>query len=151
MRIQVLSVGRKAPRWADDAVEHYARRIRRWCRFEETVLKPALFRGDVEAVRADEGARILSSVRPGERVIALDERGEDPTTERFAEWVEEAAPSGLVFALGGPYGHDPSVRSAAWHTVRFGAMVLNHQVARIALVEQVYRVLSIREGVPYHH
>jgi len=150
--VRVLSVGKKAPGWADDGWVHYAKRLSRWTSLDEVVLKPALFRGDVEAVRADEARRLLAAVRPRERLVALDERGEDLTTEAFAELVQDGIEGGgVVFALGGPYGHGPSLRSAAWRRVRFGSMVLNHQIARLVLVEQLYRVFAIREGVPYHH
>jgi len=57
----------------------------------------------------------------------------------------------VVFAMGGPYGHDPSVRAAAWRTVRLSDLVLNHEVARVVLYEQLYRALTLLEGAPYHH
>lgn len=152
MRIRLARVGRKAPRWADDGVEHYVRRLRRWVRWEEVALKPAVFRGDVDAVRAQEGDRIRGLIQPGDHLVALDERGEGLTSEAFAAMVDEGLVSGgMIFALGGPYGHDPSVRDAAWRTVRLAPMVLNHQVARLVVVEQIYRSLTLREGVPYHH
>lgn len=150
--MRVLSVGKKAPRWADEGWAHYAKRLSRWTSLDEVVLKPAWFRGDVDAVRDDEAQRLLAAVRPREQLVALDERGEDLTTEGFASLVQQGIEDGgLVFALGGPYGHGAAVRRQAWRTVRFGAMVLNHQVARLVLVEQLYRVFAIREGVPYHH
>jgi 23S rRNA (pseudouridine1915-N3)-methyltransferase len=57
----------------------------------------------------------------------------------------------VVFAIGGPYGHGEAVRARAWRTVRLSDLVLNHEVARVVLYEQLYRALTLLEGVPYHH
>lgn len=133
----VVSTGRgqKAP-WADSACAEWGKRIGRWFPFEET----------------DE--RALAKLGPRARLVLLDERGQDLTSEGLAEWLELAAQDGvteLVFAIGGPYGHTPEVRARAWRTVRLSAMVLAHAVARVVVVEQVYRACSIRAGTPYHH
>lgn len=150
--MRLASIGKRAPAWADAGVEHYVRRFRRWVKWEEVQLKPALFRGDVDAVRGEEGARILGLCADRDCLVVLDERGDDVDTEGFASLVGRGLEQGgLLFALGGPYGHAPEVRAAAWRTVRLGAMVMNHQVARLVVVEQIYRALTLREGVPYHH
>lgn len=153
MKLWVLGVGRGAPRWADDAVTDYTKRMRRFGGVGEHVLKPESFRGDVDAVRAAEAKRILGWVKPRDRLVALDERGEAPSTEAFADLLREGllAEGRLVFAMGGPYGHDPSVRHAAWRVVRLSSLVLNHQVARVVLMEQLYRAFTLHHGIPYHH
>lgn len=154
MKLQVVWFGRKAPAWADAAWEDYARRMQRWVRLETRVLKPTAFCGDVVAVRDDEAARLLAGLGPRDRLVVLDERGDDLTTEAFRDLVVDGlrdTGGHLVFALGGPYGHGAAARDAAHLVVRLGAMVLNHQVARVVLVEQLYRALSLEHGVPYHH
>ena len=153
MRVLVARVGKGRNRWADAAVADYARRFRQ-LRFEEQRIRPAAFRGDVDAVRAEEGQRLLALVGVGERLVALDERGEMPTSEGFASWVAGAAQEGcpgLVFAIGGPYGHDPMVRKQAWKVLALGRMVTNHELARVVLVEQLYRASTITWGGSYHH
>jgi 23S rRNA (pseudouridine1915-N3)-methyltransferase len=57
----------------------------------------------------------------------------------------------VVFALGGPYGHGAALRQAAWRTVRLSDLVLNHEVARVVLYEQLYRAMMQLAGAPYHH
>lgn len=153
MKLRLVTVAKSAPRWADDAVAHYAKRLKRWGGLDETVLKPARFRGDVDAVRTDEGARVLATVGDRCRLVALDERGEGVSTEAFAALVTDgmAQGTGLVFALGGPYGHARQVREAAHTVLSLSPMVLNHQVARVVLVEQLYRALAYADGSPYHH
>lgn len=153
MRALVARVGKGRNAWADQAVADYARRIRH-LRVEEALLRPATFRGEVEAVRTEEGARLLASVGASERLVALDERGELPTSEEFAAWIDQAAragSTGLVFAIGGPYGHAPAVRDRAWKVLALSRWVTNHELARVVLVEQLYRASTILWGGSYHH
>ena len=153
MRVLVARVGKGRNRWADEAAADYLRRIRQ-LRVEEALLKPAVFRGEVEAVQAEEGERLRAAVRDGERLVVLDERGELPTSEAFAGWLDQAArdgSSGLVFAIGGPYGHAPATRSAAWKVLALGRWVTNHELARIVLIEQLYRASTLLWGGSYHH
>ncbi len=88
------------------------------------------------------------------RVIALDERGEERDSRGFAALIEEGIRAGaqpLCFVIGGPYGLDDAVRARADRTLRLSALVLNHAVARLVLLEQIYRACAIRSGSPYHH
>ena len=151
-RFRVLLVGKPKERWAQQAVDDYARRLRRHGGVDEAIIKPEKYRGDVHAVRQAEGRRMLASVRPSDRLVVLDERGEGLDTAGFQELVDEGRQLGpLVFAVGGAYGHDPSVRAAAWRCVRLSDLVLNHEVARVVLYEQLYRAMTLIAGVPYHH
>ena len=121
---------------------------------EERLLKPEPFRGDVKSVRAAEGERILHSLRSGDRLIAVDERGEQLTTEGLSEWVENAqrlSTRRLVFAVGGPYGHSEAVRQHSWRVMALSRMVVNHELARVMLAEQLYRVHTLLWGGSYHH
>lgn len=151
-RFRLLIVGRSRCPWADEAVADWTRRLRRWGGLVEEDVKAEPFRGDVEAVRSAEAARLLARVGPRDRLVALDERGERLDTEGFAALVDAGRQQGpVVFALGGPYGHGAELRRAAWRTVRLSDLVLNHEVARVVLVEQLYRALGVLEGSPYHH
>lgn len=153
MKVLLLRVGRGRTAWADDAVQDFARRLGR-LGFEEQRLEPEPFRGDVEAVRDAEAARLLATLGSGDRLIALDERGELPTSEAFAGWIDEASRAStrrLVFALGGPYGHGALVRQRAWRVLALSKMVLNHELARAVLVEQLYRASTLLWGGSYHH
>lgn len=151
-RFRVVVVGRPRVHWANEAVTDYGRRLSRLGGVAEDVVKPERFRGDVDSVRRAEGSRIQRLVGDRGRLVVLDERGDRCTTEVFAELVDEGrrAPP-LWFVIGGPYGHDPAVRAAAWRVVRLSDLVLNHEVARVVLYEQVYRAMTWLEGLPYHH
>ena len=152
LRLTVVRVGRGRTAWADAAVEDYSKRLRRHGRVDEVLVKPVPFRGDVDAVRAAEGERLARQLDTRDAVVALDERGKGLDSHGFAQLVEESSlRSGLVFVIGGAYGLDASVRQRADHVVKLSDAVLNHEVARVVLFEQVYRAVTLLEGVPYHH
>lgn len=159
MKVVVLRVGHgraSSPTgsWADAACADYHRRLARGLVLSEQLLEPAPFHGDVEAVRSAEATRILATLREGDRLVAVDERGQSPTTEAFAGWIHEASSGSarrLVFALGGPYGHGAAVRTAAWRVLSLSSLVLNHEIARVVLFEQLYRAGTLLWGGAYHH
>mgnify|MGYP000533361664 CR=1 FL=1 len=155
MKAVLLRVGRGKVRWADQAVAEYLKRLRgSQLPVEEVLLPTTRFRGDIEAVRADEAARILARVKPRDRLVAVDERGQTPSTEAFAKWIDASAKAGtprIIFAIGGPYGHGRAVRDAAWRTLSLSSMVTNHELARVFLAEQLYRVSTVLWGGKYHH
>lgn len=97
--------------------------------------------------------QVLKTLSPGERVVLLDERGRDVSSEDIARLIAAAGDSGapLAFVVGGPYGHGAAVMARADDTLRLSSCVLNHQVAYVVLAEQLYRGWSILRGEPYHH
>lgn len=150
----MLRVGRDRKGWARDAARDYLRRMPRELPVEEQVVKPVAFKGDVAAVREAEASRLLEQLKPDDLLVALDERGAVLTTEGFRDLVDAAARNGtrrVVFAIGGPYGHGPAVRARADHTLALGKMVINHELARVLIVEQLYRVSTLLWGGSYHH
>jgi len=154
MRPVVLTVGKPSASWADAAVADYGKRLRRWDGLDLEHVKADRFHGDETRVKDVEAERLLARIKPRDRLIVLDERGESMRTEAFADLIQgcrlDATPR-LIFALGGAYGHGAAVRARAWKTLRLSKMVLNHEVARVVLVEQIYRAYAILNGVPYHH
>jgi 23S rRNA (pseudouridine1915-N3)-methyltransferase len=154
VRPVVACVGKAGHPCAEPAVADYARRLRRWEGVDALWLKPERFVGDVAAVRTAEGARLLAAVAPRDRLVVLDERGDDLDTPTFTALVQQARLDGvgrLVLAIGGAYGHADTSRRAAHRVVRLSAMVLNHEVARVVLYEQLYRAYAALHGVPYAH
>lgn len=84
----------------------------------------------------------------------LDERGTDISSEQFADLLGDAGNKGvsrLLFCVGGPYGHGRKLRERADVSVKLSSMVLNHQIALILLIEQLYRSWTILKGQKYHH
>jgi len=154
VKVQLIWVGKGKEPWAEAACKHYSRRLPAHLGFTEQRLKPTHFTGEVAKVRDNEAERILAELRDRDRLVVLDERGVGLDTKGFAQLIDTAAKQGtsrLVFALGGPYGHGPAVRKRAWKTVRLSELVMNHSVARVVLVEQLYRASTLLWGGSYHH
>lgn len=153
MRLRILAVGARQPEWVDAATQGYLRRIRTPWRLELVVLEaaPRGTRGAEDAVRR-EGERVLAALRDRERVVLLDEGGKSLTTRelagRFAALSSEAPDVALL--IGGPDGHAPAVRSRAAEVWSLSKLTLPHGLARVLLVEQVYRAQSLLLGHPYH-
>ncbi len=154
MKITSILVGKGRVAWADAGTHEYTRRLPKHLGFQELRLKPSPFKGDIDAVKNAEATRILANLSGGDRLVCLDERGEDLDSHGFADLIDQAAKMGtkrLVFAIGGPYGHGDSVRKRAWRTLRLSKMVLNHSLARVVLGEQLYRASTLLWGGQYHH
>lgn len=99
-----------------------------------------------------EGGKILAARKPGPLVV-LDEAGAPWSSvdlaNRLQGWLDAGHPN-VTFAIGGADGHDDAVRAAADHTMSLSAMTLPHLLARVVLLEQLYRAVTIRLGHPYH-
>lgn len=154
MKFRVVRVGRSEVAWAKTACDDYRKRLSRMAKVDEVFVKAERFTGDIDAVRRAESERLLEKVAPTDRLVVLDERGVDLTTHDLADWIREGrvgAVPRMTLVLGGAYGHDPMIREAAWRSLRLSSLVLNHDLARVVLYEQLYRAMTVVMGRPYHH
>mgnify|MGYP002686046745 FL=1 len=97
---------------------------------------------------------MLSVLKAGDRVVALDERGAALTSVGFANQLGKWRDQGVrqvVFVIGGPYGLSDPVRERADLVLALSAMTFPHQLVRLIFAEQLYRAFSILQGSPYHH
>lgn len=135
MKIVVLAVGRLRPPFADD-VQHYQKLLARHAR--------------VELVEVREDEQVAKRIPERAFVSLLDAEGAQYSSEAFAGFLEERRQAGrdVCFVVGGPFGLDlPSVE----HRLSLGAMTLPHQLARVVLLEQIYRGHKILAREPYHY
>jgi len=106
-----------------------------------------------EKRKQDEAAIMLAEIPRGAYLIALDEYGQDISSNKLANLLtskaDEACPN-IVFAIGGPDGHGQQILDNAQRKIRFGSMTWPHQMVRIMLAEQIYRSMTILTGHPYH-
>lgn len=108
---------------------------------------------DAARRKAEEAEPLLRMAADGAFLILLDETGKSVSSQDFAGRMATLRDDGcrdLVLAIGGPDGHDPSLRQKAGLLVSFGRMTWPHQIARILLAEQLYRACTILSGHPYH-
>jgi 23S rRNA (pseudouridine1915-N3)-methyltransferase len=150
--LAVVWVGRRAPKaWEDLAVD-YHQRIARFASFLEVRVRPGEGRAhDRERVLNQESAAILGHLRPADYLVALDERGRQVGTVELAGLLRTAmATARVVFAIGSDLGLGPAVTSEAREVLALSRLTLPHQLARLLLLEQLYRALDLNAGGAYH-
>ncbi len=158
MKLILGAVGRLKAGPERDLTSRYEERARAACRGVGLTGLEMRETDESRARRSDdrklEEARALDAfLPPGARVIALDERGRNVTSEAFAADIGRARDdgiSGYALLIGGPDGLDESIRQRAALTIAFGAMTWPHQIVRALAVEQLYRAITILSGHPYH-
>ncbi|KAK9832538.1 hypothetical protein WJX81_007263 [Elliptochloris bilobata] len=153
--IKIIAVAKNSSGPAEACAGEWAAKLARYTAVQQKRVQPNPKRSDAPAVAVrTEGEAVLRALAGGDRVVVLDERGAELTSEGVAQLIAKAGDSGaagLAFCIGGPHGHSEAVRERADVTVRLSACVLNHEVARIVLLEQLYRGWTILRGEPYHH
>jgi 23S rRNA (pseudouridine1915-N3)-methyltransferase len=130
-RLHVVAVSARLPGWAEEACAEYLKRMPRGYEVQRI------------SVKAD---RLRSVLPKSSRLIALDERGEDLTTLRFASLLKTES----AFVIGGPDGLDESVKKDAALLLRLSSLTLPHALAQVVLLEQIYRAATMLTGHPYH-
>ncbi|KAK9806742.1 hypothetical protein WJX72_001104 [[Myrmecia] bisecta] len=140
---------------AEALAGEWAAKVRRYTPLTQLQLKPNPKKASSPEVAViAEGERVLKATAGQDYVVVLDERGRNLTSEGMADLLAQASErgaSGLTFCIGGPFGHSPAVRQRGNDTIKLSSMVLNHQIANLVLLEQLYRGWTILRGEPYHH
>ena len=153
-RATIVAVG-SLKGWAANGADDYLKRLRRFFRVEVVeVPEEDLNRRSPEEVLAAEAGRLLKRVPAGAYVISLDrEKGELVSSEKLAQRLNSLGISGrshVAFVLGGPLGLSTEVFKRADALVSFGPVTLPHALARVVLLEQLYRAAKINRGERYH-
>jgi 23S rRNA (pseudouridine1915-N3)-methyltransferase len=158
MRLKILSVGRMKSGPERELLDRYRDRAAKSGRALGITRLDIEEIGESRAARAEdrmaeEATALLALVPDRAFVIVLDETGRTPTSPDFARILGERKDQGtpdMVFAIGGPDGHGPTLRARADLLLAFGAMTWPHQIVRVLLAEQIYRAITILSGHPYH-
>jgi 23S rRNA (pseudouridine1915-N3)-methyltransferase len=154
VQIHILSVGEKMPAWADTAAQEYLKRMPKELGVKLVEIRPAARATGkpVAALLKQEGARLQAALPAGALTVLLDERGAQWTSAQFAarlkDWLQHQPV--VVFLVGGADGVDAQIRTDADITLSLSGFTLPHALARVLLVEQIYRAASILKGHPYH-
>ncbi len=151
-------MGKLKERFYTQAAAEYAKRLGAYCRLTITELPEERLgstpgRGEIDAALEREAGAILGKVPKGAAVTALCVEGGLCSSEELSAKLEAWAGSGrstLVFVIGGSYGLHPSVKSRADWRLSMSPMTFPHHLARVMLLEQIYRSFKIREGSSYH-
>ena len=152
MHIHVISVGRLKSGPERDLVDEYIKRagpVGRSLGVRSVAEIEVASGGGMDA----EGERLMEKIPAGAHVVRLDESGKSQRSVAFADMLRKLADQGapdLVFLIGGAEGYSQAVRDAAPRTLALGPQTWPHRLARVMLVEQIYRGVSILAGSPYH-
>ncbi len=154
MRIRIIAVGERMPRWVDEVVGDYSRRLAGSLKlaWAQVPAGQRSGRGDPAQAVQTEGARILALIKPQEFVAALDERGIQHGTRELANWLQARTNDGrdLTFVIGGPDGLAAEVLERAEQRLSLSKLTLPHPLVRVVLAEQLYRAHTVLSGHPYH-
>lgn len=144
MKLRICIIGKPRLPYARAGLAEYEKRLERYTRLELRYLK--------EGPQAQEGQRLLEASKGYKRVV-LDERGQMVDTQalraRLESW-EMQAEKGVAFLIGGAEGHAQAVRDQADWVLALSRLTLQHELALVVLLEQLYRVETLKRGEPYH-
>lgn len=156
--ITLICVGKIKEKFYSEAAAEYVKRLGGYCKLsiveipEQRLSKnPSL--GDIQGGLEREGDAIRSKIPANSSVVALAIEGKMRSSGELAELISDWARSAskhLVFVIGGSYGLHPSVKAGAWCSLSMSPMTFPHHLARVMLLEQIYRAFKIQEGADYH-
>lgn len=153
MRLGILAVGHRLPDWVAKGCAEYIKRMPRELPLSVIEIKPEP-RGSKtrEQLLAAEKSRLQAALPAGSRIVVLDERGDDLTTvklaQRLEDWMREGGDT--AFIIGGADGIDEELKQRAKASIRLSSLTLPHAMARLVLCEQLYRAVSVLKNHPYH-
>ena len=157
-RVSILCVGKLKEPFYIDAVSEYAKRLRRFCKLDvqelpEERLPDRPSRARIDAALAKEAAAIREKLPGGGKIVALCIEGQLCSSEELSRRMENYAGTGdsrLTFLLGGSYGLHDSAKALADWKLSLSPMTFPHHLARVMLLEQLYRAYQISAGGQYH-
>ena len=136
--IKVIAIGTKMPKWIEDGIKHYQKQLKK---FEIITIK--------NSNKKTEGQKLLA--KSSGAIIVMDEKGESLTSIEFAKKISDLEEiSDISFLIGGADGVSDEVRNNAKLLISLSKMTMPHSLARLVLVEQIYRAKSILANHPYH-
>lgn len=156
MKLRLLCIGRLSETYLREGCTLFAERLRHYLPLavEELKEQKAANRGETARAVAEEGEQLLARIPAGAFVVALDERGRGLSSPQLAALLERHMVDGTAewtLVIGGAHGLSEAVRQRADLVLSLSAMTLPHQLARLLLLEQLYRGCTIIRNEPYHH
>ena len=158
IRITVIAVGKMKEQYLRDAQSEYSKRLSAFCRLTVVETEPERLPDDPKEVQITaaleaEAVRIASAIPQGSFVIPMCIEGKQLDSVELSEKISDIAVSGdssICFIIGGSYGLADSIKQKAGLKLSMSRMTFPHQLARVMLLEQVYRAFKISQGGTYH-
>ncbi len=154
MRVRLIAVGSKMPKWVTQGYDDYAKRLSKDFSLEliEIPMAPRGKNADIAKAIRKEGDAMLEAIPDGDKVIAMEVLGKEWSTEQLADQAEQWRMEGFNVSLlvGGPDGLDPRCTARADQAWSLSRLTLPHPMVRIILAEQIYRAWTLMNNHPYH-
>ena len=147
LRIDFLVIGKTKEKWIQTGIDKYLKRLKVYARVNYKEL------ADISADKRKE-SKILTSLGPRDQLILLDEKGKEFDSVDASKWLEKVAlhcSGKIVFAVGSAYGFTKEEYERANYLLSLSKMTFTHEMIRVFFLEQLYRMLAIQNGSPYHH
>ncbi len=158
IRITIICEARLKEKYLRDACDEYIKRLGGYCRLSIIELNPKKLpdepsEAEIKNALDSEGKEILSKIPNGARVYSMCIEGKQLSSEKLANELDRCAVNGngnVVFVIGSSYGLSDEVKSRSDFKLSMSEMTFPHQLARVMLLEQIYRALRINSGGKYH-
>ena len=154
LHVTVLMVGKTREGFIRQGLEFYQQRLKPLMQLSLTNVREEKESAGLtpETIKSKEGERLQAQTPPKSCLVALDSKGRECTTEEFAAWLSkrEELARPLAFLIGGHWGLAEAVLAAADERLALSRLTLTHELARLILLEQLYRAMTIKMGHPYH-
>jgi 23S rRNA (pseudouridine1915-N3)-methyltransferase len=156
VKISIICLGKTREGFIRDGIEKYLRYLQPYAPAEIREIREEKVHDlrDAPKVRQREAAKVAKVLPPGAYVVALDERGKEFTSHEFAEFLNRSLERGtreMTFVIGGAMGLDEAVTQRADTVLALSRWTLTHEMARLVLLEQLYRAFTIIKGKTYHY
>jgi 23S rRNA (pseudouridine1915-N3)-methyltransferase len=153
MNIRLIFVGKTSTPFVKDGFDVYVKRLKHYCKFEVIELPDGRLK-DPEKQKEAEAQAILKAIKSDDFLVLLDEKGVNPTSREFAQFLQKKMNAGtkqLVLLVGGAFGFTKEVYERADYQLSFSKMTFSHEMIRVFIAEQIYRAFTILKGESYHN
>ena len=156
MEIKLIGIGKTDKTELDQLIKSYQNRLMHYVRFSFEIIPDLKNSKNLseKLQKKEEGKIILSKISNSDRLILLDENGQEMNSVGFSNFLQKQMNSGLkrlVLVIGGPYGFSEDVYKKASSKLALSKMTFSHQMVRLFIIEQLYRSFTILKNEPYHH
>lgn len=156
MKTTLIWVGRTAKSYWAEAIEEYRTRLTNYSPFEIVEIRDIRNAKNLssEQLKKMEGEAILETIKEDDFVALLDDKGQELTSLKFADWYGKRTLAGtkrLIFIIGGAYGFSDAIYRRANDKLSLSRLTFSHQIVRPLFLEQLYRANTILRHEPYHH
>jgi 23S rRNA (pseudouridine1915-N3)-methyltransferase len=153
MNIRLILVGKTTTPFVKEGFEVYVKRLKHYCKFEVLELPDGKLK-DPDKQKEAEAQAILKTIKSDDFLVILDEKGVNPTSREFAQFLQKKMNAGtkqMVLLVGGAFGFTKEVYDRADYQLSFSKMTFSHEMIRVFIAEQIYRAFTILKGESYHN